>query len=262
MVELFRDRARELWRVLERMPEQHMTWKELEERFIQAEKEAPDAYVHLEWGHTESYLMVIKGTDRRLADRLQNLCEIGGRKLSEFEGLLVSPTDREPPVRRWFFVLKDGLGRFAGFRFSYDVGGEMRFYGEIPYLAAASADMCVKAQSLAKSASSDAKSAPAGIAIHLEGSQARAYVQSVDASTNIGDVHEINVFTEIRTTIEREVPQLDREKLLRATEALESSMNSPSFVERYKEWAALAANHVTVLGPFFPWLASLLPGTA
>jgi hypothetical protein len=40
---------------------------------------------------------------------------------------------------------------------------------------------------------------------------------------------------------------------------MESELGRSGFVKNYSDFIALAANHMTVLGPFVPMLTALLP---
>jgi hypothetical protein len=52
----------------------------------------------------------------------------------------------------------------------------------------------------------------------------------------------------------------ERTELIAAIAAMEKAHNTPTFVERYKDFIALAANHMTIIGPFLPALSALLSG--
>ena len=50
----------------------------------------------------------------------------------------------------------------------------------------------------------------------------------------------------------------DRKRLLAAIENMEKAHNTPSFRDRYREFIALAADYMTLIGPYVPALAGLL----
>lgn len=54
------------------------------------------------------------------------------------------------------------------------------------------------------------------------------------------------------------IDSTDKIALKDATQALESSVNMPNFNDKYKAFIQLAANHMTALTPFIPFLTSLL----
>jgi hypothetical protein len=70
------------------------------------------------------------------------------------------------------------------------------------------------------------------------------------------------VFIELRRAIEdSEVDSGARAQLLAGVGAMQKAQNTPSFIDRYKEFVALAANYMTIVGPFLPALSGLLSGS-
>jgi hypothetical protein len=89
----------------------------------------------------------------------------------------------------------------------------------------------------------------------LHGDNARVNMGSVDQSVNVAG----NVFSDVRQAFLKQVPAgSEREAILAKLTQLEKAKGTPSFVERYSEFMALAANHMTVLQPFVVALAQLL----
>ena len=105
-----------------------------------------------------------------------------------------------------------------------------------------------------------APSAPQQVNVNynVQGNNARVTVAGVDASTNtVQQAPEL--FAEIRAAVEQGIADAEaRRAVQESVEALESAQGSPSFLDRYKEFMGLAANHATVLGPFLQPLAGLL----
>ena len=98
---------------------------------------------------------------------------------------------------------------------------------------------------------------PVGHQIHQYGSNARVNINSQDFSTNI--VNESNVFEHLRSAIESGVTSASEQKeILQRLEALESAKGKKTYLIRYQEFIAVAANHMTVLAPFIPALTQML----
>lgn len=98
-------------------------------------------------------------------------------------------------------------------------------------------------------------SPPVPTAITIQGDNARVNWNSSDQSTNT-IVSAVDIWTELSTAIHK-VPEPAREGLSSAAAAMKDSHGTPTFMQRYKEFMANAANHVAVLGPVVAKLASL-----
>jgi hypothetical protein len=71
-----------------------------------------------------------------------------------------------------------------------------------------------------------------------------------------------SVLTELRRAIEKSgIESSAQAQLLVAIEAMQKAHNTPRFVDHYKEFIALAANYMTIIGPFLPALSDLLRGS-
>ena len=105
----------------------------------------------------------------------------------------------------------------------------------------------------------DAPRSPSQVIYNLIGPNARVNIQSLDASTNTVGIGPDELFEKLRTTIQESVADshLCEELSAKVTE-LEKARGSADFVVKYREFMALAANHMTVLAPFLPALAQLL----
>jgi hypothetical protein len=102
---------------------------------------------------------------------------------------------------------------------------------------------------------------PSAVTYNIHGSNARINIGSYDNSNNIvyRKGSETELFAELRAAIETIAVEKDRADLLEHISAMESSAGSAAFVERYSAFMQDAAAHVTVIVPFLPALASLLP---
>jgi len=100
---------------------------------------------------------------------------------------------------------------------------------------------------------------PTQIVYNLIGPNARVNIQSVDASTNLVEIEPEDLFDKLRQTIQHAIA----DKSLSATLSekvgeLEQTQGTTRFVEKYREFIALAADHVTLLAPFIPALSQML----
>jgi hypothetical protein len=92
----------------------------------------------------------------------------------------------------------------------------------------------------------------------FSGDNARVNINSTDRSVNVV-VNADNVFAGLQHQIENHVTdQTERTILLEKLGALEEAKGTKSFSERYQEFIATAANHITLVAPFIPVLTQLL----
>ena len=99
---------------------------------------------------------------------------------------------------------------------------------------------------------------PAQIVYNISGTNARVNIQSVDTSMNLVAVEPTELFKKIRETIASAVPESRAPELLGRVDAMEAAQGTPDFMVRYREFIALAADHLTVLAPFLPALTEML----
>lgn len=90
----------------------------------------------------------------------------------------------------------------------------------------------------------------------------RVNKQSTDNSTNIStNQTEYKIFNQLREVIlESEILDTEKEKLITEVNVLEQSVGKPSFISRYQQFIATAADHLSLIGPLMPELAKLLSG--
>ena len=95
--------------------------------------------------------------------------------------------------------------------------------------------------------------------VHVSGNNARVNIASTDNSTNT--VTETTTFTDMRKVISDGVSDSNhRTTLLAAVDDMEKNQKTPGFVAAYQNFIGVAADHLTLLMPFLPILATLLPG--
>jgi hypothetical protein len=94
---------------------------------------------------------------------------------------------------------------------------------------------------------------------NVQGANPRVRVNSLDASVNVVTTSATSVFPQLKQVINDTVPDDDRRaELLSHVEDLERAQGTPSFLERYKAFMAVAADHLTLLSPFLPALTQML----
>ncbi|MDB4889230.1 MAG: hypothetical protein JWL61_1085 [Gemmatimonadetes bacterium] len=103
---------------------------------------------------------------------------------------------------------------------------------------------------------------PAVYTLNLHGSNARAYVNSHDASLNVTGATSDELFAAIRRAVEDGIiePAI-KANLVEQLAALESARGTPSFTQRYVQFIGTIADHLTLFGPFLPRLAQMLIST-
>ena len=100
---------------------------------------------------------------------------------------------------------------------------------------------------------------PSQIIYNLTGPNARVNIQSIDSSANVVEVEPAELFGRIRAAIDQGVQDGELlKKLQEKVTELEKTQGTPSFAARYKEFIALAANHITLLAPFIPALLQMM----
>lgn len=100
-----------------------------------------------------------------------------------------------------------------------------------------------------------------GATYNVTGPNARVNINSHDHSTNTVTFEPAPVFADLRQSVlEAVAEEGERAKLLAGIEAMEDGHRTHAFVNRYKDFIALAANHMTIVAPFLPALSALLSG--
>lgn len=70
------------------------------------------------------------------------------------------------------------------------------------------------------------------------------------------------VFMDLRGAVEKSsLDHNDQAGLLAGIEAMQKTQNTPRFIDRYKDFMALAANHMAIISPFVSALAGMLGGS-
>ncbi|MBN2224058.1 MAG: hypothetical protein JW765_05225 [Deltaproteobacteria bacterium] len=90
--------------------------------------------------------------------------------------------------------------------------------------------------------------------ITIKGDQSRVLIHSQDNSVNYALTKD-NVFQIMRDEITKSVSNpSDLEQIIAKLDELEKAKGADSFKDRYLEFIAVAANHITIVAPFLPVL--------
>ena len=96
---------------------------------------------------------------------------------------------------------------------------------------------------------------------NISGPNARVYIRSQDRSTNIANITPEEVFEELKKIIVANIQQESEcSELLSKIDELEKTRGTTGFAQRYSEFIALAANHMTLFTPLLPALTQWLGG--
>lgn len=106
--------------------------------------------------------------------------------------------------------------------------------------------------------SEKAAGASSRVVYNVSGPNARVNIGSSDSSINITQVDVDALFDRMRSTARTVTGEAAQEQILAAIARLEGSRGSPNFVSDYQRFVAVAADHLTLFGPFLPALAQLI----
>lgn len=99
----------------------------------------------------------------------------------------------------------------------------------------------------------------AKVVYNLIGPNTRVNIQSADSSTNVVNIESSTLFDEMKKAIVESIQdELTRSRLVERIDAMKSAAGTQSFISRYTEFIAIAADHMTLLAPFLPALSQLL----
>lgn len=93
---------------------------------------------------------------------------------------------------------------------------------------------------------------------NLHGDNSRININSDDSSVNIVNKNSEEFFGDLRTAVTENISGADKKELLKRIDELEDSKGTVIFPKKYAEFMAIAANHTTVLAPYFPALIQFL----
>lgn len=105
------------------------------------------------------------------------------------------------------------------------------------------------------------KAASQSITYNLHGTHSRVNIGSQDQSTNISYAQTVSAFADLRQVIENQIADAgERSAILAKVDELESTAKTSAFIPKYQEFVALAANHMSIVSPFIPFLTALFGG--
>jgi hypothetical protein len=239
------------------------SWIELEKRFLEVEPALRFARLDVQTGTKGEYWRLAALTDNVGRFRFQSLSSLGGRKLRE----AVAPRemgdllDGSPDDRTVWYRLLARNRRFytpGSVVYPVDDKGERRgwiAFGHINDPAGVAAAKCRELSS----AMPEATASAARMNLHISGHNARVNKGGIDNSTNVmGGVHYTQIFDGLRKAINEGVPIDRREEILKKVNEMEATVHTPEYLQRYREFMQVLADHVTVAMPFLASLAALL----
>jgi hypothetical protein len=94
--------------------------------------------------------------------------------------------------------------------------------------------------------------------IHLHGDHSRVNVNSTDHSTNLGSTFNNMFFSRMKESARDIADETEREAIINRLDELEKAHESTEFLSAYERFAATAANHMTIFGPFLPALLKMV----
>jgi hypothetical protein len=96
------------------------------------------------------------------------------------------------------------------------------------------------------------------IAYNVQGPNARITINGTDNSSNTAVVGSLELFQQIRTELEKQLPnETLRKGLIHSLEDIEQATSKKTATERYDRFVALAANHATLMTALSPLLFQL-----
>ena len=100
---------------------------------------------------------------------------------------------------------------------------------------------------------------PTQVVYNLIGPNARVNIQSVDTSMNLVQIEPKELFVKLREEIQQVITDKSLSaKLLEKVSELQQTQGTTKFIEKYREFIAIAADHVAILAPFIPALSQML----
>jgi hypothetical protein len=92
----------------------------------------------------------------------------------------------------------------------------------------------------------------------LSGTGARVNVNSTDNSVNTILISEADVFPKLRSELSAKVPDpARRQEIIAVVNELEEARGSSTYAEKFTSFLSIAADVMTIIGPFIPVLAAL-----
>lgn len=97
------------------------------------------------------------------------------------------------------------------------------------------------------------------IVYNLYGPNSRINNNSIDSSMNVVNTSPEDLFSKLRETIAAEVEDASKKaQLLNHVDELEKTRGTAAYLEKYKAFMSVLADHIGVLSPFLPALAQML----
>jgi hypothetical protein len=100
---------------------------------------------------------------------------------------------------------------------------------------------------------------PSSIIYQIDAKDSKVNINSSDSSVNIVNITSMNMFSELKKTIETYITDSTiKTQLIDSVCNMEKNQGTNNFLKHYQEFISIAANHMTLLAPFLPALTQLL----
>ncbi|MCE5322425.1 hypothetical protein LLG46_03800 [bacterium] len=100
---------------------------------------------------------------------------------------------------------------------------------------------------------------PSAVTYNLNGAASRVNVNSIDSSVNVVNAANDDSFQQLRALIEQNISEpRKRAELLDHVNQLKNTSGGADYKSRYTAFIAAAADHMTLIAPFIPFLTGLL----
>jgi hypothetical protein len=100
---------------------------------------------------------------------------------------------------------------------------------------------------------------PSSNVYNFHGGNSRVNINSNDSSVNIIQMTNEELFKQIKKIIDEKIKEDETKSLyLHQLTELEHSVGSPTFLEKYRQFIATTADHISILYPFIPALTRLI----
>lgn len=96
------------------------------------------------------------------------------------------------------------------------------------------------------------------LVIHVSGDNSRVNINSVDKSMNILNALNLDRFDEIEDVLRQIQDESKQTECMDSLNSLRESVGTSKYIEKYQQFIATAADHMTLISPYIVYLSSLL----
>lgn len=99
---------------------------------------------------------------------------------------------------------------------------------------------------------------PQNIIYNVSGNNTRVNINSKDSSVNIVDIANLKIFNDLKTVANEIENEEERIKIVECIESMETEYGKETFIDKYKNFISVAADHLTIFAPFIPALTEMI----